>query len=244
MKRVGLKKTTLAGVFCLVSILNLLAGCGQNNFTGTFVADSRPHQIFLLTLIQTKDSVSGSLIIAEPDGNGRMDSDTLPLRGTADGNAITLTVDRLFGDLVINGRKEGGNVVLMFPTNSGSISNLTLMPTTESDYNGLLRQWQEELTAIYIEKETLTKLANALSDDIDTIKATRIKGDIIDIKSALSDEQSALRELENHLVQLKHDASLRPMTCYQANQTVRYDFEKTELLSNLVFTSYLSSVPD
>lgn len=227
MKGVGLKKTTLAGLFCLISVLNFLAGCGQNNFTGTFVADSRPHQIFLLTLIQTKDTVSGSLIIAKPDGNGRMDSDTLPLRGTTDGNAITLTADRLFGELIINGRKEGVNVVLMFPTSSGSISNLTLIPTTENDYNGLLKQWQEELAAMHLERETLTKLANALSDDIDTIKATGIKGDMIDIKSALADEQSALIELENDLGQLKNDASLRPMTCYQANQTVRYDFEQT-----------------
>lgn len=218
------EKTTLAGLFCFISILNFLTGCGQNTFTGTFAVDSRPHEILYLALIQTNDTVSGSLIIVKPDGNGSIDSDTLPLRGTADRDAITLTADRLFGDLVINGRKEGRNIVLMFPTNSGSISNLTLTPTTENDYNVLLKQWQEELVAIHIEKETLTKLASDLSDDINAVKSTGIKSNLADIKSALDDERSALHDLESDLAELKQDASLRPMTCYQANSKVDYDY--------------------
>lgn len=221
---VGLKKTTVIELFCLISILNLLTGCSQNNFTGTFIADSRPHEILYLALIQSKDTVSGSLIIVKPDGNGSIDSDTLPIRGTADRDAITLTADGLFGNLIINGKKEGRNIVLMFPINSGSISNLTLEPTTVNNYNVLLKQWQKELYAIHIEKETLTELARDLSHDINEAKHTEIKDNLADIKSALDDERSALHDLESDFAGLKQDASLRPMTCAQARSLVSHDY--------------------
>lgn len=226
MKDVDLRKPKLAVFSCLILISNFLSGCSQNNFTGTFLADSRPHQILLLNLIQTKDTVTGSLIVAKPNGNGGMHSDTLPIRGTTDGNVITLTVDRFFEDLVINGKKEGKDVVLMPPVDSGKISRLTAKPTTENDYNTLLNQWQAEFAEISKEKEELAKLDKALFNDTNAIKNADIKGEMLNIKSALANEQSALHELENNLDKLVHDALIRPMTCYQANQVVKYDFEQ------------------
>lgn len=220
-----MRKITLLGAFlCFLLVCNIAAGYGQNKFTGIFVADSRPREVVYLGVTQTGDIVSGSLVIVTPDGYGNTKSNTLPLRGTTDGDAITLTAERLFQDLVINGRKQGKTVVLMFPTDSGNMSTVTFLPTTDRDYNLLLNRWQEELAAIYKEKESLTKLANTLADDINAVKSTGIKRSLADIKSALDDEQSALHDLENDLAELKHDASLRPMTCYQANSRVGYAY--------------------
>lgn len=218
-------KITLPGVFfCLSLVCNIVGGYGQNTFTGIFHSDSRPTEMLYLSLTQTGDIVSGSLIIVTPDGNGSTKSNTLPLRGTTDGDAITLTADRLFGDLVINGRKQGETIVLMFPTDSGNISTVAFAPTTDVDYNLLLSRWQEELAAIHKESKRLTKLATALSGDVNAAKSTGITRNLTDIRSALDDEASALQHLEDNLAKLKYEASLRPMTCYQANSKVDYDY--------------------
>jgi hypothetical protein len=246
----NLRKITLKGVsICLLLVCNIVAGYGQNTFTNTFIADSRPSEMLYLGLTQTKDSVSGSLTIVTPDGKGRTKSNTLSLRGTTDGDSITLIADKLFENLAINGRKQGETVVLMFPTNSGNISNVIFTPTTQNNYNLLLKKWQEELTVIHNvkeiqtkladtkrqeelaaiskEKESLTKFADTLFNDINLYTTTGIKYDIDDIQSALDDEKTALRSLEIHLADLRQHALIRPMTCYQAYQVVGYDFNQT-----------------
>lgn len=233
---IALRKLALFGIFFyLLMISNLTASYGQSLFTGSFLADSRPHKIMHLVLTQTKDSVSGSLIIVMPNGRGSTKSNTLILRGTTDGNAITLISTKFLEDSVINGRKQREKIMLMFPTDSGSISNVTFLPTTGDHYNLLLKQWQEELaaihkqqqeelTAIQSEKQKLTKLAETLSDAIDTAKSTRIKQNLDDLKFVLDDEQFALQDLEDDFAELRSNASLRPMTCYQANSVVDYDY--------------------
>ncbi len=219
----------------IVLVCTTVPGYSQNTFTGTFLADSRPYALKYLSIIQTGNVISGSLIKVTPNGTGGTQSNTLSLRGTTDRDAVSLTIDRLFGDLVINGRKQGVTVVLMFPTDSGSISSVVFRPTDENNYNLLLGQWQEELATIHKDKERLTKianaekerstkLANALSDDINEVKSTGINRNLDDIKSALDDEKSAIHDLENNLAELRQDASLRPMTCYQANSKVDYDY--------------------
>ena len=245
-----MRKITLQLVsLCLLFACNIVTSYGQNTFTNTFIADSRPREMLYLGLTQTNDSVSGSLIIVTPDGNGSTKSNTLSLRGTTDGDSITLIADRILEKLTINGRKQGERVVLMFPTNSGNISNVIFIPTTENNYNLLLKKWQEELTvthkdkeiltkladtkrqeelaAISKDKESLTKLADILFNDINLYTTTGIKQNFSDIKSALNDEKAALRSLEIHLTDLQHHASIKPMTCYQAYQVVGYDFNQT-----------------
>lgn len=231
-----MRKLALFGIFLyLLTISNLAVSYGQSLFTGSFLANSRSHEIMYLRLTQTKDSVAGSLIIVTPDSRGSTKSNTLVLRGTVDGNAITLISANLLGDSVINGRKQREKIVLMFPTDSGSISNVTFLPTTEDHYNLLLKQWQEELatshkrqqrelTAIQSEKQKLTKLAETLSDSINAAKSTRIKQNLDDLKSSLDDEQFALQDLENDFAELRSNASLRPMTCYQAHSIMDYDY--------------------
>ncbi len=224
-REVGLSKITLLRTFlCFLLVCNIATSYGQNKFTGTYIADSKPREVVYLGLTQTGNIVSGSLVIVTPDRHGSTKGNTWPLQGATDGDAITLTAERFLQDLVINGRKQGKSVVLMFPTDSGNMSTVTFLPITDRDYNLLLSRWQKELAAIYEEKKSLTNLANALADDINAVKSTGIKRNLADLKSALEDEQSALKNLENNLAELQQDASLRPMTCYQAYSKIDYDY--------------------
>ncbi|MDE2388873.1 MAG: hypothetical protein KGN35_07315 [Betaproteobacteria bacterium] len=179
-------KLILHGIsFCLLILSNSVTGYSQTLFTGSFLADSRPDRMMYLVLTQTKDSVSGSLIIVTPDNLGNTKSRTLVLQGTTDGDAVTLISTRLLDDsVVISGRKRKDKVMLLFPTDSGEILNIAFLPVAEDRYNHLLKQWQEELTVSHVqkqrelnniqnEKQKLTKLANALSEGINTVKCKK-----------------------------------------------------------------------
>lgn len=223
-------------ILCLLISGNSIVGYSQSLFTGSFLADSRPDRMMYLVLTQTKNSVSGSLIIITPNSRGSTKSRALVLQGIADGDAITLTSTRFLDDsIVINGRKQRNTIMLMFPTDSGKILNIAFLPTAEDRYNQLLNQWQEELEVNYRllqaesanaqkEKEKLTKLADDLSNAINSIKSSLIEQNFEDLKFALENEQFALENLENDLFDLKRNATVRPMTCYQANFVVSFDF--------------------
>ena len=242
-KKAHFKELTLLLLFVsLQMIANLEASWNLNSFTGNFLSDSRPHRLMYLFLTQIKDSISGSLIIVTSNGHGSTKSTNLPLRGTRDGDVITLVSSKLLGNILINGRKQKDKVRLMFTTDSGNISDFTFSPANEDHYNLLLKQWQNELsdvhkqkqveiTTIHNEKDKLKKLAETLSEDINSAKSSWIKRNLEDLKFALYSEQSALHNLENDFDKLKYNASLRPMSCYQANSLIDYDYNSTMTFS-------------
>ncbi len=187
-----------------------------------------------LTLVQTHTSVSGSLISVYPDNKQGTQSNISSLRGETDGKMLTLRD----GSLVINGKKTGSVISLNFPNQSGLISTITFNPGTETEFNELVAKLRDtRLSQIAINKEIgrkaenerqqLAKLANALYSDVTAIRNTGIKPDLESMRSSIKDAYSAIKDIEVHLAELKHEASVRPMTCYQANKTVKYVFEQT-----------------
>ena len=88
--------------------------------------------------------------------------------------------------------------------------------------------WQQQLAGINQENEKLTKLANSLANEIDMYKSTRIKHDIADINSALELEQERLSDIENRFNEMKRDASVNPMTCYDAFNKIEWDFNQLQ----------------
>lgn len=220
----------------LLSVCNPAVSYGQSKFTGTFMADFRPEGMMYLMLTQTQEVVSGSLMVVSPDSKGGTESQTVPLHGVADRDAITMTVKRLFGDSMVSGRTQGEQIVLMFPSKSGFISTVTFVPASESEFNMILTDWRKQLASTYgetqrikVQQDRQQKLARALAADVTAIKHTRIPGDLNDVKQALASERSALRELEGRLTHLKRLAAVRPMTCYHARSTVGYAF-RSELM--------------
>lgn len=218
----------------LLCLLFSTASYSQSRFTGTFMADLKLEGVMFLVLTQTQDSVSGALTIVAPDKKEGTRSHTLSLQGHTDGDTITLTTE----GPVINGRRQGDNITLMFPSNSGIISTAKFAPSSEAEFNrAVITLHDLLLAAIKVDQEVerqklqeaekITSLTKTLANDISAIKATGIKQDIMDINSALDHEHSALHQLENDSTRLQRDASVRPMTCYQAYQTVGYDFHQT-----------------
>lgn len=221
----------------LLTVISLLA-CAENRFTGTYMANALPQKIIYLALTQTQDSIAGAMTIVTPNEKGGVASQTIPIHGTVDGSAISLTAERFLNNLAITGRKKGNSIALTFPSVSGDLATLSFEPALENDFNGAVKKWRQALSANYTERvrlkmqetaehQKLEKLAGTLNDNVKAIKATGIKDDLSQANSALQDERSALKELEVGLAELKRNAALRPMTCYQAYQTVGYDFQQT-----------------
>ena len=101
----------------------------------------------------------------------------------------------------------------------------------------MVAKWRQLLITIHAEKDRMEtekqeadaevqKLATALFNDVRNIRNTGIGDDLERITAAIKDERSALRDLGENLSELKSSASVRPMTCYQAYQTVAYNFRQ------------------
>jgi hypothetical protein len=220
-----------------LSMISLLANA-ENRFTGTYMTDAHPHKMIYLALTQTQDSVAGAMTIVTPNHKGGVDSQTVPLRGTSDGNSISLIAEQFLNNLAITGQKKGRTIALTFPSASGDLATLSFAPASENDFNAAVIKWRQSLFAMHSNQERLKarqinehqkleKLARSFYDNVRAIKGTGISDDLIQAKSALQNERLALKEIEEGLAQLKRDTSLRPMTCHQAYQTVGYDFQQT-----------------
>lgn len=227
-------RNTLVALLTVIS----LSACVENRFTGTYMANARPQELIYLALTQTQDSIAGAMTIVTPNEKGGVASQTIPIRGTADGSAISLMAERFLNNLAITGRKNGSSIALTFPGVSGGLATLSFEPASENDFNGAVTKWRQALSANYTEQvrlkaqeaaehQKVEKLAGTLNDNVRAIKATGIGDDLSQAKSALQDERLALKQLEVGLAELKRNASLRPMTCYLAYQTVAYDFQQT-----------------
>lgn len=203
-------------------------------FTGTFIANLNQSGLMFLSLVQTQTTVSGSLISVYPDNEQGTQSHINSLRGDTDGKALVLKD----GETVLNGKKSGSNILLTFPDRSGLLFTATFAPGTEAEFNKLVAQLRDtRLSQIAFnkekerqaedEKQKLSKLANTLQADVAAIRNTGIQADLESAMSAVEDAYTAIKDLEEHLGELKHEASVRPMTCYQAHQRVWYVFEQT-----------------
>lgn len=210
----------------------------ENRFTGTYIADARPGEMMFLALTQTGESVSGVMTIVSPDRSGGLDNQTLEVHGSADGNSINLTAKRFLSNLLLSGTKSGRSIDVAFPSESGGLATISFTPGTELEFNAAIGEWRQPLLKKHEEQERLDaevrktnsdlqNRAQALFANVGIIKTTGIGSDLADIATALRDEHLALNELEGNLSELKRSASVRPMTCYQAYQTVGYDFRQT-----------------
>jgi hypothetical protein len=196
-------------------------------FTGSYFRDGRPGEIDYLTLTQAGAKVVGS-ITGVSVKNLQLQSFTIPLSGTADGDSVSLAAkDR---DLIINGRKEGDLVVLTFPTPTGPLVRLTLHPSDISKFNAAVADWGRVLTVERTKVQQkqegdkrLTSLAVELQTRLDAMKYTGIPNGVQQVEGALAQEAAALHALQAHLADTKRDASVRPLTCHQSG-LVTHDY--------------------
>lgn len=128
---------------------------GPSTFTGTYMVDKRPSDIDFLNLVQTGNTVRGYLIIITPNASvngsiptasGSTKSTTISLTGTADGNAFYLSKTTLLNNWEFTGRREGNQVILSYPSQSGQIGSRIMTPASQQEFNSLLYDWQGTLS--------------------------------------------------------------------------------------------------
>ena len=224
----------------LIALLAIFAfpTFAESKFTGTYMSNARPHELIHLALTQTQNSIAGAMTMVTPDKEGGLRGQTMVVRGTADGNAISIIAERSSSNLAITGRKNGSIIALTFPGTAGNLATRSFEPASEKFFNGAVTKWRQELSANHneqlrlkaqeaAEQQLLERLSRILERNVSAIKATEIGHDLSEAKAALQRESAALRELEGKSVELKRSATVSPMTCYQAYETVAYNFHQT-----------------
>lgn len=221
-----------------VALFSIAVPVFATTLTGIYIADNRPHELLYFTLIQSKDELNGSMVQVQPNAKGGTTSSSHTVSGTVSDGLFVLRTKLLFNELVFNGKVQNGQVQLSYTGPSGRQNTLTLQPADEQKFNQLLAAWRNDLAgaaavqakindAKEAERKHLEALSDTLARDIRAIQMSGIENDIRNIADALADAKRALGSLSSNLERLKADAAVRPMTCYQAYQTVAYDFNQT-----------------
>lgn len=222
---------------CLFLIFLLLSGCSDNQFTGTYMADGRPQQISFLSIVDSNHQIAGTITTIEPTRQGDVESSTNSITGTADGNSISLAIEQFIGKTTLTGKKISGKIELNYPGKDGQISKVVFRSAAEEEFNIIVNQFKQNLAtnyqaqmqlkqAIEEEQSKLVDLSQKLAYNVRAIQQTGIGDDVSRLVSSLSEQYKAYNTLEANLQHLKYDASMHPMTCYQAEQVVAYDFDQ------------------
>lgn len=214
----------------LLTVAFLCCAAGLSNaatLTGSYTVDSKPREMLFISLVQSGEKLTGSMIAASPDDKGGTKSVTYELAGSTNDGALMLTAKAFGGGIIFNGKHQGGALTLTYPSQSGQLNTIVLIPSSEQRFNTMLSQWQVELGARYAEQKELNRLAGQLVDDLQIIRSSGIESDASSIRAALQDQKDALTNLGKNLDVLKRDASVRPMTCSQAFQSVASDFSQS-----------------
>ena len=243
--------------FALLSSLTSYEASGfgwtTTSYSGTYLANyiNNDAVIMFVELTQSNTTVTGSLSIVRATGGGGTTQETLALSGNLDGANVSLMAKRKWpqDDLNYHGMKSGDKISLSLPLNSGGFATTEFLPAPIMQFNLLVYDWQVDLANAFErrrvaiaeniakqqavdkeksdENEALTTLAEKLNQSLRLLKQTGIPDNIRDLNSDVEDERLALQLINVEFARLKHDAAFIPMTCYQAYQTVSYDFRQS-----------------
>lgn len=113
------------------------------SITGSYLLDNRPKELWFLSLTQVGQSVNGYAIVVEPDEAGALSQRQLTLNGTTDGTNLAITIgDSWFGTISMSGTREGGDLVLTFPTDAGGIGTAIFAGASPEAFNQAFAEWQ------------------------------------------------------------------------------------------------------
>lgn len=236
------------GLFVLLgSFLALaLVSCSKSP-AGAYLAELRPHEIIYMTLAAAQDRLSGNLTIVTLNGRGIAERKVFALEGLDGKDNFTLTAKEpgLLGDtILLSGKKQNKHLMVTLSAHDGALATLKFAPATNHEINAALDVSEAKLAAEYTRQRELqakqdelqekqdkarnefNRLTSLLSEDIAAIKQTGIPQDIHNINKGLEAEKSGVEKIRQSSNKLKSDAAIKPMSCYQAEQKVRYDFEQ------------------
>lgn len=242
-------------IFLLFFFINSTGYSYSTNLkTAFYVADLRPNNLSFLVLTESAGILSGYKMDIIPDHRGSTKSTRTRFQGKADKNNLSLVLATDPANTVIIGKIKGDIIELYVPTTSGNIQNYIFRSTTQERYNELLEQWQAELAATYErklvakkenereqaalrrEEKALTELSDKLYDAINRLKESQIQSDFDHLVELLANEKETLLHLESLFFTLQNEANVRPMTCYQAFNSLEFIF------SNQMIHTYEASM--
>ncbi len=118
---------------------------GAGTITGSYMLDSRPEELWFLSLTQVGELVSGYALVIEPDEFGELAQQQLGVTGSTDGTSISLVIgDPWSGSIMMNGSMDDGNLVLTFPTDTGGVGTAAFESASPEELNQVLADWQNQ----------------------------------------------------------------------------------------------------
>ncbi len=238
-----IRKTIILLLFFFISSTGYSFNSYSTNLkTAFYVADLRPSNVSFLVLTESVGVLSGYIMDIIPDQKGSTKSTRTRFKGQADKNNLSLVLATDPANTVIIGKIKKDIIELYVPTTSGNIQNYIFRSTTQERYNELLEQWQVELAAaserklvakkenereqaaLKREEEALTKLSDKLYDAISQLRESRIQGDFDHLVELLANEKRTFLHLESLFFRLQNESNVRPITCYQAFNSLEFIF--------------------
>lgn len=238
-----LKRKMIFLLFLFISLTGYSLNSYSTNLKTTlYVADLRPNNLSFLVLTESAGILSGYKMDIVPDQKGSTKSKKTLFQGQSDKKDLSIVLATNPEKTVVIGKVEGDIVELFVPTTSGNIQKYIFKSTTQERYNELLEHWQKELaaaherklfakkeiereqTALRLEKEALTKLSDKLYDAINRLKESQIQADFDHLVELLANEKETLLHLESLFFTLQSEANVKPMTCYQAFNSLVFIF--------------------
>lgn len=117
----------------------------HGNITGSYMLDSRPQELWFLSLTQVGESVSGYALVIEPDELGELAQQQLGVTGSTDGTSVSLVIgDAWSGSILMNGSMDDGNLVLTFPTDTDGVGTAVFESASAEELNQVLADWQNQ----------------------------------------------------------------------------------------------------
>ena len=195
------------------------ASSARSPIVGTYLADNRPHELIYLDLVAVERSVTGAMTLVTMDEELGTQLDRFDMRGTGDGNTVTLAADRFLGraDTTVTVARTGNRLTIVLPTFTGETVSLPLRPTSAEELNGLVGVWSaEQETArrrrdgIADQEAAVTRHADELARALADVRTRtrRLRDLSAEARTALSEDEIKVQSLAGFVLQLKRDGAI------------------------------------
>ena len=152
----------------------LVAGCGDGG-PRSFVAQADNAALFV-EWTRNDDDLTGTLVqtrLSDEDPT-QVETDRVPLRGTVDGENVTLELGSTIGGNNLTGRLDGDTLELTFPGDDGDLQRLEFKEGDQNTYNTAaeqVRQRAADARAEQEEAEAKEADRQAAQEEVDTAAA-------------------------------------------------------------------------
>lgn len=140
------KRSFVVLVILATSLVHPHVATGQNDpdsVSGSYLLDSRPEELWFLSLTQVGQMITGYALAVEPDDTGVLSQQQYNVEGTTDGSYIFLTIgDAWSGSFSMSGSEEDDDLILSYPSDAGGVGTAVFQGASTEEFNQALTEWQ------------------------------------------------------------------------------------------------------